>query len=105
MDQLPLEIHSSTNNGKTKSGDIVAYYEHRILCDGVTESLLVSFLKDKSIEIAGDNMEPHIDINEESMNASIEYANGFFRCQIKEQENIHLLWDMFWQIFNQLKNG
>ncbi|MDR1160708.1 MAG: hypothetical protein LBK45_00060 [Tannerellaceae bacterium] len=100
MDKAPLTltVQSSVINGRTQSGDIVAYYEQRIfLPSGATESLLVSFLKDES--------DGEADVNETSLNASIEYANGFFRCHIKKQENVPELWDVFWQLFNQLKNG
>jgi hypothetical protein len=99
MDKAPLKltVQSSVLNGRTQSGNIVAYYEHHISAAGITDGLLVSFLKDESSE-AGD-------VNDTSLNASIEYANGFFRCQIKEQVDIPALWDMFWQLFNQLKNG
>ncbi|MDR3140178.1 MAG: hypothetical protein LBU37_00360 [Tannerellaceae bacterium] len=98
MDKAPLTltVQSSVLNGRTQSGNIVAYYEQRVLPSGITEGLLVSFLKDES---AGAD-----DVNETSLNASIEYANGFFRCHIKEQENLPEIWEVFWQIFNQLKN-
>jgi hypothetical protein len=98
MDKAPLTltVQSSVLNGRTQSGDIVAYYEQRILATGITDGLLVSFLKDESSGGA--------DVRETSLNASIEYANGFFRCQLKEQVDIPALWDVFWQLFNQLKN-
>jgi hypothetical protein len=99
MDKAPLTltVQSSVLNGRTQSGDIVAYYEQHVLAaTGVTESLLVSFLKNESTDSA--------DVRETSLNASIEYTNGFFRCNIKKQEDIPELWDVFWQLFNQLKN-
>jgi hypothetical protein len=102
MDKSPLTLIelSSVRNGRSQSGDIVAYYEHRMSSSGTTEALLVSFLKDNSTEVNGQT-----EVNETSLNASIEYANGFIRCSMKEQGNIPELWDMFWQLLSQLKNA
>jgi hypothetical protein len=100
MDRLPLDLEeqSSVNCGRAKSGDIVACYEHRIR-DGITESLLVSFLKDDSVEDGG-----VADVNETSLNAHIEYAAGFFGFRIKEQAQEHIpeIWEVFGRIFDQL---
>lgn len=102
MEAIRLEIQSTVFNGRTQVGDIIAYYEQLQTNDGKLEGLRVSFLKDKSIRTT-ENGSEQVDVQEESMNASIEYNLGIFRSQIREQDNMDLLWEIFWNIFYQLK--
>lgn len=102
MEAIKLEIQSTVFNGRTQVGDIIAYYEQLQTSDGKLEGLRVSFLKDKSIRTIENGAE-QVDVQEDSMNASIEYNLGIFRSQIREQDNMDRLWEIFWNIFNQLK--
>lgn len=104
MEALNLEVKREVRNGRTQVGGIIAYYEQQIDVEsGKMDILHVSFLKSetKAVPLA-DGTTANED-QEIPLHVDIEYSANTFRCQILEQEGVSEYWDIFWQIFNQLK--
>lgn len=104
METLNLEVKREVRNGRTQVGDIIAYYEQQIDTEsGKMDILHVSFLKSETKVVPLANGSTTNEDQETPLHVDIEYSSNTFRCQILEQENIPEYWDIFWQIFNQLK--
>lgn len=104
MDTLDLKILRTSDNGRTIVGDIVAYYERHIDTEtGKMDFLHASFLKSEIRIVPLSNGTLTDERQETPLHADIEYSSQNFRAQIMEQDNIQQFWDIFWQLYNQLK--
>ena len=106
MEALNLEIKREVKNGCARVGDVIAYYEQQVDTEtGKMDFLRVSFLKNETkIVPLADGTTANED-QEIPLHVDIEYSANTFRCQILEQEGVSEYWDIFWQIFNQLKTA
>lgn len=104
MESLNLEVKRVVNNGCTQVGNIVAYYEQHIdVTTGRMEFLHVYFVKKETKQVPLADGTSTEEVQEVPMRADIEYNSNMFRTQILDQENIPQFWEIFWQIYNQLK--
>ena len=104
MEKLALELQLEVKGGRAQLGDIVAYFEkHTLVESGEMSGLVVSFFKSVTeIVPLADGTEEE-EKREMEMKAFIEYRDKSFGCKIGVQHNAPLLWDIFWNIYNQLK--
>lgn len=101
-----MNLQSEIKNGRTQVGDIIAYYEqHIVTVTGETDFIRVVYFKNSVVPVPLSNGTEVEEPREETMNAMIEYSSHTFRCQILEQESAQQLWEIFWNIFNQLKHS
>lgn len=104
MEALKLELKSEIKNGRTQVGDIIAYYEQHVITEtGETYFLRVAYLKSTTVMVPLSDGTETEELREETMNAMIEYSSNTFHCQILEQAEAPQFWDIYWNIFNQLK--
>ena len=104
MNTLDLKILRTSDNGRTTVGNIVAYYERHIdTGTGKMDFLHVSFLKSEIRQVPLSDGTLTDERQETPLHVDIEYSSQNFRAQILEQDNIQQFWDIFWQLYNQLK--
>lgn len=104
MEPLNLKLQGEVRNGRAQLDNIVAYYEQHILTEtGEMDFLRVAFLEARTIIIPLSDGSTTEEAREEAMNAFVEYSAKTFRCQIVEGNDIMQLWEMFFDIYNQLK--
>lgn len=104
MNTLDLKILRTSDNGRTTVGNIVVYYERHIdTGTGKMDFLHVSFLKSEIRQVPLSDGTLTDERQETPLHVDIEYSSQNFRAQILEQDNIQQFWDIFWQLYNQLK--
>lgn len=104
MEVLELQLQSEIRNGRTQVGNLIAYYEQHVIAEtGETDFIRVVYFRSNTVAVLLQDGTTQEETQEDSIDALIEYSTGIFRCQILEQTDISLFWDIFWSIYNQLK--
>ena len=104
MKALNLEVQREIKSGRTVVGDLIAYYEQHIDIEtGKMEFLHVSFLKREAKEVSLEDGTATTEDQETVLHADMEYSGETFRCAVKEQDGVMQFYEVFHQIYNQLK--